>query len=193
MTLLRLAIGLVGLLLVAAPVDARPLRYLLDAQESTVNFTVTMGQSPLKGRMPVAHADLTLDFDHPSASRAKVTLDVAHAEMGLPFALTALQSPEVLDSAQFPLIAFESVRVRSTGDMARIDGQITIRGVTRPVALMAEIFRPAGSKPTERDRLTIHLTGTVHRSDFGAKGYGDLVGDDILIDISAHLQRIGRG
>jgi polyisoprenoid-binding protein YceI len=185
--------ALVTALAVCAPAvaDARPLHYLLDPAQSEVGFEVSMGQSPLKGRMPVTAADLTLDFDRASASHVSVTLSPAKAEMGLPFATEAMKSPEVLDAGQHPEIHFESTRVIPTADGARIDGRITIRGVTRPVTLQARIFRPEGSEPGARAELTIRLNGTISRSDFGAVGFGDMVGDRVLLDIRAHIRMTG--
>ncbi len=185
--------GLLAVLSVCAPAvaDARPLHYLLDPAQSVVGFEVRMGESPLKGRMPVIAADMTLDFDRASASRVSVTLSPAGAEMGLPFATQAMKSPEVLDTRQHPEIRFESTKVTPTADGARIDGRITIRGVTRPVTLKAQIFRPEGSQPGARAELTIRLNGTISRKDFGAVGFGDMVGDRVLLDIRAHIRLTG--
>lgn len=170
------------------PVFARPLHYALDPSQSYVGFVVSMGQGPLQGRMPVTVANLTLDFDRAVASRVSVTLSPAKAEMGLPFATEAMKSPEVLDTRRFPDIRFESTKVTADGDGARIAGQITIRGVTRPILLSARIFRPAGSAAGARDELTVRLKGSVSRKDFGAAGFADMVGDEVTLDIRAHIR-----
>lgn len=183
--------ALLGLVLLGAAAQAKPAQYLLDQTASTVGFQVDLGQSPLKGQMPVAKAELTLDFVHAAASRVRVTLDAAGAKMGLPFATEAMKGPQVLDTANFPQIVFESTRLRATGEKATVAGKITIRGVTRPITLEAQLFRPRGSAPGERDHLSIHLTGMVQRSDFGAIGFGDLVGDQVRLDITAHIHRVG--
>lgn len=167
--------------------DARPLHYVLDPAQSVVGFTVDMGESPLNGQMPVTKASLTLDFDRASASRVAVTLSPASAEMGLPFATEAMKSPQILDTRRFPEILFESTKVTADGEKARVEGRITIRGVTRPIILSARIFRPKGSAVGTRDRLTIRLTGTINRKDFGAVGYADMVGDLVTLDIKAHI------
>lgn len=170
--------------------NARPLHYTLDASQSVVGFEVSMGQSPLKGWMPVSDATLTLDFDKAAASRVAVTLNPAGAEMGLPFATEAMKSPEVLDTGRFPEILFESTKFTAQDDGARIDGRITIRGATRPITLRARIYRPKGSAEGAREVLTIRLTGTVSRKDFGATGFSDMVGDRVTLDIKAHIRLI---
>jgi polyisoprenoid-binding protein YceI len=68
-----------------------------------------------------------------------------------------------------------------------VTGNLTIRGVTRPVTLLAEVFRPKGSAEDDRSRLTVRLTGRVNRSDFGAAGWSDMVGDEVRIVINARI------
>lgn len=182
---------LIAGLLLSVPAQAKPLHYLLDTTTSSVDFIIAMGASPLKGQMPVSRADLTLDFDRAAASRVKVTLNAAAAKMALPFATTALLGPQILDTAAFPQIVFESTSLKANGEQATVSGKITLRGVTQPITLMAQIFRPQGSAEGQRDRFSIHLTGSVQRSAFGASGYGDMVGDTVQLDITAHIRRAG--
>jgi polyisoprenoid-binding protein YceI len=175
------------LALTAAPAAARPLAYSLDGQTSQVGFTVDMGGVPLKGVMPVTRADLSLDFDHAANSKVRVTLNPAAARMGLPFAAETMRGPTVLDTGRYPDITFVSTRVRGAGSDAVIDGQITIRGVTRPIQLPARLFRPAGSASGTRHDLSIRLSGQISRAAFGASGNADLVDDLVRIDILAHI------
>lgn len=177
-----------ALLFAVSPAVAKPLHYTLDPVKSSVGFQVNVGQSSLKGRMPVTKADLVLDFDNAAASRVAVTLDPGGAQMGLPFAGDAMRGPDVLDTSRFPQISFVSTRVAATQTGASIDGRITIRGVTRPVRLTAQLYRPPGSPPGTRSDLSIRLRGTIARSAFGASGYGDMVGDQVQIDILAHIR-----
>ena len=170
---------------------ARPVHYQLDQTASQVGFEIDMGQSPLRGQMPVTRADLILDFDRAAASRVSVTLDASHAKMALPFATEALKSDGILATRAHPEIRFESTRLKASGQKASVAGKITIRGVTRPITLTAQIFRPKGSAEGARDQLTVRLTGTVRRSDFGATGFADMVGDEVRLDILARIRRDG--
>ena len=87
-------------------------------------------------------------------------------------------------------ISFKSTSVKADGDGAAVQGNITIRGVTRPAALHAVIFRQQGSADGDLSHLTIHLTGAVARSDFGATGWADMVGDQVRLDIIARIIRV---
>lgn len=187
MTRRHVALTMLLLSVLAQPLGAKPVAYVLDAAGSEVAFEIGMGQSPLRGVMPVSRADLTLDFDHAAASRVDVTLDVTGAKMALPFATEAMKSADVLNAARFPEIRFESLRLHADGTMATVDGNLTIRGVTRPITLAAQIYRPKGSAEGDRSALIVHLKGTVSRSAFGASGFADMVGDPVKLDIRAHI------
>lgn len=168
---------------------AGAVRYALDADRSTVTFETDFGPDKITGSMPVARADLAIDFDRVANSHVSVTLDATQARASFPFAAQALMGPKVLDVRAFPTIAFESRSVRRKGDDALIDGALTIRGVTRPVTLLATIFRQTGAEPGDLSRLTIRLVGAVQRSAFGASGWPDMVGDEVRIEIFARIDR----
>jgi polyisoprenoid-binding protein YceI len=161
---------------------------VLEPAKSNVGFEVEVGQSPLKGTMPVTRADIVLDFDSAAASRVLVTLDPGQAQMGLPFATQAMRGPDILAADRFPEIRFESTRVRPTETGAEVEGLLTIRGVTKPVVLAALLTRPQGTAPGYRDELTIRLTGAVSRQAFGASGYAELVGDAVQLRVTAHIR-----
>lgn len=180
---LGLAVGL------APPALAAPAGYVLEPEKSTVGFETDFGPDRITGSMPVLKADLSLDFAVPANSTVDVTLDVAHAEASFPFATQAMRGPKVLDAAANPTIRFVSTRVRPNGDGAEVDGRITIRGVTRPVTLDARIYQQKGSAAGDLSHMTLRLTGTVQRSDFGAVGWSDMVGNEVRLDILARVKK----
>ncbi|EYD75037.1 hypothetical protein Rumeso_03365 [Rubellimicrobium mesophilum DSM 19309] len=176
------------LLALAGPATAAPQPYVLDGGASRVAFTWTFGADPVRGRMAVAGASLSLDLDDVGASQVSVAVDVTRADAGHPLATQAMTGPRVLDAADYPTITFQSRRVTLVGDgQARIDGDIVIRGVTRPITLDARLT----SSTPDLSRLTVTLNGLIHRSDFGATGWSDLVGDDVRLDIVAALRAAG--
>jgi polyisoprenoid-binding protein YceI len=100
-----------------------------------------------------------------------------------------MKGPKVLDAETWPEITFLSSAVRGEGDGALVDGALTIRGVTRPVTLNASLYRQRGTAPGDLSQLTIRLTGAVNRSDYGATGWSDMVGDQVRIDILARIRQ----
>jgi polyisoprenoid-binding protein YceI len=167
---------------------AAPRTYVLEPAQSEVTFAWDFGADEVRGKMPVASADLAIDFDNLSASQVNVAVDVSGAEAGFPFATQAMQGPKVLDSANFPLISFVSTGVSRTGEgKADISGNITVRGVTRPMTFAAEIYRQRGTDANDLSRLVIVLTGALSRSEFGADGWSDLAGDQVRLHITAAI------
>lgn len=186
MTKLHL-ITFISAILMASASHAAPIAYLLDHDASTVAFETDFGPDKITGTIPLNSADLTLDFKSVSNCTIDVELDVSGAQASFPFAAQALKGPKVLDAKEHPKMIFKSTSVKAVGNGASVAGNLTIRGVTRPVTLQAEIFRQKGTAEGELKHLTVRLTGAVNRSDFGATGWSDMVSDQVRIIITARI------
>lgn len=175
--------------LMTLPALAGPERYRLDTDRSVVGFTYSFEGAEQSGRMPVASADMRIDLDNVAKSRVDVTLDASRARAGFLLATQAMKGPEVLDTARFPQITFRSTRV--TGDLsgATVTGELTVRGITRPVMLRAGLYRQRGTEAGNTDRLAIQLTGSISRSAFGADGFAGFVDDRIGLTIIARIEK----
>lgn len=180
------ALSLLALSALAAA--AAPTSYRLDPDQSKVEFTYSLSGKDGTGTMPITRADLDLDFDAVANSTAKVTLDASGARTNYFFVTDALKGDLVLDTAQYPAISFVSRKVSPAPGGATIQGDVTIRGVTRPMVLSAQIYRRDGSAAGDRSRLSVRLTGQIDRTDFGADGYADMVGPVVKLDILARLE-----
>ncbi|MDK3073880.1 YceI family protein [Sedimentitalea sp. JM2-8] len=182
-----------GSLTIGRRAAAERTRYLLDAAASSVAFRFSLNGLPQSGSMPVKQADVQIDTRNLANSRVDVWLDVARASTGLVFATQAMIGRDVLDAARFPFIRFRSRSVRLAPDGrlsggAEIAGDLTLRDVTRPIALNAGLYRPPGSAPDDLRSLTVLLDGQISRSAFGAAGFADLVGDAVTLDIKAVIR-----
>ena len=97
-----------------------------------------------------------------------------------------LQSPDFFDAERFPEISFR------TSDLEH--GELTIKGVTRPVAISASVSEP-NVDPFGRERVGITLETTVDRQMFGIswnapnQGGGNYLGDDVTIKADLALVR----
>ena len=181
-------------LVAAPPTLAAPVPYVLARTKTLIAFTFDLSGTPQTGTMPIRSADVWVDTRRLQNSRATVVLDVARAQTRLPFAREPMLGPQVLDAARFPAIGFRSTRIHlgrggRISDGATVTGDLTLRGLTRQIALQAALFRPPGSARDELDRLSIHLTGALNRHVFGASGYADLVGPTVGLDIRAEIER----
>ncbi len=187
---------LFALILMLTPLAslAAPVTYNLQSDRSEVGFVYTLSGAQNRGSMPVRSAQITIDLDQFSNSSADVTVDVTRARTGLIFATEALKANSVLNASAHPTIRFQSTAIRPDNPRnlsagGKIDGLLTIRGVTRPVTLNAAVFRQQGTADGDLSQLSFRISGAVRRSDFGASGYSDLVNDVIQLDIAARVVR----
>ncbi len=172
----------------AMAATADPRSYRLDPGGSEVRFGYSVGGVPGEGVMPVKSARMTIDFARLERSSAEVVLDVSRIRASSKMATDALTGESMLDAAGHPEIRFVSSRVEgSVRDGAVISGRVTIRGVTRPLMLQGQLYRPPGSAQGDLSRLTVLLTGSIERHDFGADGYAGLVSDRVDLRIRAAL------
>lgn len=187
----RLAIIVLTALLFVLPAQAATTAYALNPVDSTVAFETDFGPDKITGSIPLEKADLKLDFDNVANCTVDVALDVTGAKASFPFAAQALKGPKVLDAKAHPQMTFASTSVKRAGDAADVAGNLTIRGVTKPVTFKAQLFRLKGSAEGDNSHLTVKLTGRVNRSDFGATGWSDMVGDEVRIIITARIDAKG--
>jgi polyisoprenoid-binding protein YceI len=129
-----------------------------------------------------------VDFDeaNPELSTVQAHIDASSIETGMEARDAHLGSADFFDAATYPEIVFRSTHVARSGDGYKIDGDLTIRGETRPVTLDAEIAgvvpnlqggrRAAFSASTKISRKAWGLTWNV-----ALESGGFLVGDDIKI------------
>ncbi|AXX98397.1 YceI family protein [Profundibacter amoris] len=186
----RIFLSLVFLVSTLLAAHAKPVRYLLEANKSSVGFVYHFNGAPTKGTMPVTSADLTIDFAALHKTTVRISLNVRKARAGFIFATQALREKSVLDVANHPQIRFSSTKVSRTATGARVVGMVTIRGVTNPLTLNAVFYRQKGSAPKDLSKLSILLTGSISRLAFGAAGYPKLVGDRIDLRILARIRQM---
>lgn len=182
-----------GLASAGLPVWAAPRRYDLQAAGSTISFAFSVNGTAQTGTVPVTQADIRVDPQNLANSSADVTADIRAAKTGLIFVTQALLSAEVLDVQNHPNVRFVSNRIAlgqngRISEGARIDGALTLRGVTLPLQLDANLSRPAGTPPDDLSVLLVRLTGRLNRGDFGATGYPKLVAEPVDLDIRAEIR-----
>jgi polyisoprenoid-binding protein YceI len=181
--------ALILLIPTVGPALAKPVPYQLSPDASIVGFEADFGADKIHGQFPVTAASVAIDFQDLAKTTVNVSLDAASAVASFPFAAQAMKGPKVLDTHDFPTITFRSTKVTADGDAARIDGAITIRGQTRPLTMMAQLYQVQGETPGDYRQLTITLTGALSRSAFGATGWADMVGDEVRIHVIARIDR----
>lgn len=165
--------------------------YKVDPGHTQVVFAYDhMGFSNNMGLIAEPTGSLTLDPKNPSAAKVSVEFAVANLRTGVPALDDHLKKPEFFDSANFPKATFVSTGVKADGTGATITGNLTIKGVTKPVTLDAE-FYGAGVQPmSKKENLGFVATSSIKRSDFNM-GYGvPMVGDTIELKIIAAFEKL---
>jgi polyisoprenoid-binding protein YceI len=150
--------------------------YTLDQTHASLIVRVNhLGFSNYTARFESWDAQLQLDTAAPEKSLISVTIDPRSINGdGAPAGFVdIMRGPEFLDAAQYPEIAFRSTDVERTGpNTARITGDLTLHGVTKPVTLEARFNGGyEGFQLDPNGRVGFSARATFNRSDFGM-GYG---------------------
>jgi polyisoprenoid-binding protein YceI len=146
--------------------------YTLDKAHASLIFRVShIGFSNYTGRFATFDATLDIDPENPAAAKLEATVDPASLAVENPPAgfLDSLLGPDWFDVAKFPAMTFRSTKIEMTGDdTARVTGDLTLHGVTLPVAFDATFNGGYASHPFEPNaRIGFSARGGLSRSAFG--------------------------
>ena len=172
---------------VTSPSAVKPGAYNVEPNHTRVLFAVSHeGFTTYYGNFTGVSGSLTLDPKKPSASAVSISIPTKSVSTTNAVLDGELKSADWLDASADPDIAFKSTSVKLTGHgTAKIAGDLTLHGVTKPVVLTAK-FNGAGTDPIiHAYTVGFNATTTIKRSDFGVSKYVPLVGDDVTITISA--------
>ena len=169
--------------------------WTVDTAHSSVGFTVRhMMVSKVRGRFNDFTADVVTGAD-PLASSVTATVQMASIDTGDDGRDGHLRTNDFFDIDAFPTMTFTSTGITGSGTDYELAGDLTIKGVTKPVTFDLE-FGGVGKDPWGNTRAGFTITGTINRKDFGMaynavlETGGIMVGDKVSIelDIEATLQ-----
>ena len=136
----------------------------LDVAHSTIGFAVKhMVVSTFRGRFERYRAAVETVDGRP---RLVGTVDADSIEVKNPDLAAHLLAPDFFDAERHPQLRFASTRIALDGDRIEVEGDLTIRGVTRPVTLAVEVDG-AGEDPYGGYRLSLLGRGEIDRFDYG--------------------------
>lgn len=160
--------------------------YTLDSNHTNIDWRIShFGFSNPSGKFTKAEGTLVLDEQNPAKSKVSVTLSPANLVTGIDKLDEHLKSKDFFDVVQFPSAAFESTAVEVTGkDTANVTGNLTVRGVTKPVVLQVHLNK-IGNNMMNKKTAGFSATTHVKRSDFGMVAYLPGLGDDVQITIES--------
>ncbi len=144
-----------------------PGTYDIDVAHTQVGFAARhMAVSKVRGRFTAFEGVLEV-ADNVVDSELSVTVDTASVDTSDANRDTHLRSDDFLDVEHFPTMTFASTGITETGPGAwKVDGDLTIRGVTKPVTLDVET-EGAIIDPYGNERAGFSATAVINRDDFG--------------------------
>ena len=165
--------------------------YAIDASHSNVEFAVKhMMITTVKGRFGDVKGTVTL----PESGQpvVDVTIGAGSIDTRVEARDTHLKSADFFDVEKYPELRFVSTKVQRTDDGYKLTGDLTIRGVTKPVTLTVT-EEGTGVDPWGNQKAAYSATGKFSRSEFGLNWNaaletgGVLVSDEVKIAIDAQL------
>ncbi len=185
MSSIRSALAAVGLTLaVSTAALAAPVSYIPNANHTFVRFSYDhLGFSRQESRFDKTTGTVTLDAAAKTGS-VDVVIDAKSVDTGSELFNGHIQGPDFLDTAAFPTATFKSTSVKFDGDTpVSIEGQLTLKGVTKPVTLTVTSFKHAPDM-MKKDSIGANATATIKRSDFHMTKYVPMVSDDVTLTIA---------
>ena len=169
----------------AAPALAAPENYTIDPRHTFPSFEVNhLGFSTQRGRFNATSGKITLDRQAKSGT-VQVTIDTSSISTGVPKLEEHLRGEDFFDVAQHPAMTFKSSNLKFNGDVpVAAEGEITIRGITKPVTLTITSFKCGPNPVAKKDACGADATATIKRSDFGMKYALPALGDDVKLVIN---------
>ncbi|MCK9284449.1 MAG: YceI family protein [Rhodocyclaceae bacterium] len=169
----------------ATPAFAAAETYALERNHTYPRFSYNhLGYSVQLSRFDKTTGTVVIDREAKTGS-LDVTIDTTSVSTGSKDFDEHIQAADFLDTATYPTATYKSSKLVFTGDaLTAIEGQLTLKGVTKPVTLAVTSFRCAPHPIMKKDACGANATATVKRSDFNAGKYAPLVGDEVTLSIA---------
>lgn len=166
--------------------------YAVDSAHTQIVFTVNhLGFNSYYGIFGGATGSLTLDPAKPATSSVSIEIPLAELVTTNQQLNAHLAAPDFFDTKKFPTASFKSTSVTVDGTKAKIAGNLTLKGVTKPVVLDAW-FTGAGPAPmTKAATVGFEATTTIKRSDFGVSYGVPIVSDEVPLRITVAFEKQG--
>ncbi|TXD34157.1 polyisoprenoid-binding protein [Lujinxingia vulgaris] len=168
-----------------------------DISHSDVTFKVRhMMFAKVTGRFTDWTGTLEFDPENPSTAKTTASIQAASIDTSNEDRDNHLRSGDFFDAEQFPTLEFESTNFKTEGKKILIEGNLTIRDVTKPVTLEAEFLGKAVD-PWGNDRIGFNASTSINRKEFGLtwnqalEAGGVLVGENVEIEINVQAVKAG--
>ncbi|MBF0190205.1 MAG: YceI family protein [Magnetococcales bacterium] len=151
----------------ASPVWAASEKYQIDPTHSFVTFTIPhLGYSLLQGRFNKISGQFSLDLAQPESGAIQIAVETASIDSNHAERDKHLKGKDFLEVEKFPKAEFKSTRIVENDGKVKVDGDLTLHGVTKPVSFEAKLVG-TGPDPWGGFRRGYAGSLRVKRADFG--------------------------
>jgi polyisoprenoid-binding protein YceI len=181
----KLTTALILATAVAAPALAAPETFNVEPTHTYPRFSYShFGYSVQLSRFDKTSGKVVFDKDAKTGS-VDITIETKSVSTGAATFNEHIQGEDFLDTAKFPTATFKSTKVVFEGDKpAKIEGNLTLKGITKPVTLTVTSFHTMPHPMVKKDALGANAFTTVKRTDFNMGKNAPYVGDEVRIDIA---------
>ena len=164
---------------------AAPVTYSVDGTHTFPRFSYShLGFSTQLSSFSKTTGKVVFDAEAKKGS-VDIVIDMKSVSTGFSDFNEHIQGEDFLDTAKFPQATFKSTKVVFDGDKPQlIEGNLTIKGVTKPVTLTVTSFQAMPHPMMKKPALGANAFTVIKRSEFNAGKYAPYVGDDVRIDIA---------
>lgn len=177
------ALALTGAM--AASAVAAPVTYGVDGSHTFPRFSYShFGYSTQLSSFSKTKGKVVFDAEAKTGT-VEIVIDTKSVNTGFADFNEHIQGEDFLDTAKFPEATFKSTKVVFEGDKPKaVEGQLTLKGVTKPVTLTVTSFHAMPHPMLKKPAIGANAFTVIKRSEFNAGKYAPYVGDEVRIDIA---------
>ena len=170
---------------VSLPALAAPETFAIEGTHTYPRFSYShFGYSTQLSRFDKTTGTIVFDKAAKTGT-VDIVIDTKSVNTGFATFNEHIQGEDFLDTAKYPTATFKSTKVVFEGDKpVAVEGNLTLKGVTRPVTLTVTSFQAMPHPMMKKDAIGANAWTVVKRSEFNAGKYAPYVGDEVRIDIA---------
>jgi polyisoprenoid-binding protein YceI len=170
---------------------ADPATFRVDPAHTSATFAVSQfGVALQHGRFDRTWGTIVLDGERQAGS-IDLVIDADSVNTGWKLRDEFLRGENMFDTGRFPVLRFRATRFAfDDARLVGVDGEATLRGVTRPVRLAVSRFECSMSAADGREGCGASVTGHLSRRAFGMGFAYPLIGDDVLLEFALTAHRV---
>lgn len=180
----------VSLVVLAAAARAEPVTYVIDSTHTFPSFSYNhLGFSTQTHRFNTTTGSIVLDRAAKTGT-ADISIDARSVDAGSAIFNEHIQAADYFDTAQYPTLSFKGTKMTFKGDKpTSISGEITIKGVTKPLTFTITAFHCAPHPMLKVEACGANAVARLKRSDFNMGKNAPFVSDEVTLALSVEARR----